>query len=457
MAADEDLRTRYPAPVSGGGLYVSELQRGRLLDAAFGVVAEQGYRGMVVRAVAERAGVSSKTFYDLFSDREDCFLAAFDYGVQRLADSARPAYEQEQDWVAGIRGGLGALLAVLDREPALRKLLFVEALGAGSRVLARRGEVLQELTGLVDEGRVDTKTPGDLPGLMAESVVGATVGVIHSRLLQEHPEPLLGLLGELTAMIVLPYRGRAASARELTRPAPQIVADALPDTDGETLGGVLGAGAPVDFRLTVRSQTVLLVVAECPGLNNQQVSERAGISDQGQISRLMIRLQEQGLLENTRAHLQGHSKAWRLTAEGEDVVQANPPPRHKHRSSSSASCIQVSPRAATYPSADSAEHSALGAALPLRTRAHLVLAAVSGLGTRDMAPSNREISEAVGVTDQGQISKLLARLERQGLLRNTARRTQGVPNAWRLTPRGEAALHTGRSENTNPIVVEASQ
>ena len=89
----------------------------------------------------------------------------------------------------------------------------------------------------------------------------------------------------------------------------------------------IGTLNPVDFRLTVRSQTVLAVVAEYPGLNNQRVSERAGISDQGQISRLMIRLQEQGLLENTREHLQGHAKAWRLTAEGEDVVRANPPLR----------------------------------------------------------------------------------------------------------------------------------
>jgi hypothetical protein len=111
----------------------------------------------------------------------------------------------------------------------------------------------------------------------------------------------------------------------------------------------LGSGAPVDFRLTVRSQTVLAVVAEYPGLNNQQVSELAGISDQGQISRLMIRLAEQGLLENTREKIQGHSKAWRLTPEGEDVLQANPPLRHKHRLSPPPEGARVSSRASTQP------------------------------------------------------------------------------------------------------------
>ena len=51
--------------------------------------------------------------------------------------------------------------------------------------------------------------------------------------------------------------------------------------------------------------------------------------------------------------------------------------------------------------------------------------------------SNREVSEHVGITDQGQVSKLLARLERLGLLANTgAGHAKGEPNAWSLTPTG---------------------
>src|ERR1700735_5438656 len=157
MAASERLRTRHPVAGSRGGQFVSEVQRARLLDATFAVIAEVGYRGMAVRAVSERAGVSSKTFYDLFSDREDCFLAAFDYGVGRLAEIVGPAYRGERDWAAGIRAGLGALLGFLDREPALRRLVFVEALGAGRRVVERRAGVSQRLTEVVDQGRAGAK------------------------------------------------------------------------------------------------------------------------------------------------------------------------------------------------------------------------------------------------------------------------------------------------------------
>ncbi|HEX3678478.1 MAG TPA: TetR/AcrR family transcriptional regulator, partial [Galbitalea sp.] len=77
-------RPGVPGP-RGGGVFVSGVQRARLLDATVAVVGEFGYGRLSVRRVSGRAGVSSKTFYDLFEDREDCFLAAFDEAVDRLA------------------------------------------------------------------------------------------------------------------------------------------------------------------------------------------------------------------------------------------------------------------------------------------------------------------------------------------------------------------------------------
>jgi AcrR family transcriptional regulator len=329
MAAKEPLRMRHPVPgPRGGGLFVTELQRARLLDAAFAVVYEQGYRGMAVRAVAERAGVSSKTFYDLFSDREDCFLAAFDHGVEQLAGRARPAFGGERDWVAGIRVGLAAVLGFLDHEPALRKLVFVEALGAGPRVLEHRAQILGELAPVIELGQTGVESNGRLSGVIAEGVVGAAFGVIHARLLEAPSKPLVGLAAELMAMIVLPYRGRAAAARELSRPAPKVtVVDAPEDigVNGSRDEAVrpLGSAPVADFRMTVRTQMVLAAVSTHPGSNNRRVSELVGISDQGQISRLMIRLQGHGLLENIGGEGQGAPKAWRLTPGGEAAIDAD--------------------------------------------------------------------------------------------------------------------------------------
>jgi AcrR family transcriptional regulator/DNA-binding MarR family transcriptional regulator len=293
-----------------------------LLDATFALVGAEGYRRLTARRVSDWAGVSNKTFYDLFSDREDCFLAAFDYAIDQLTTVVVPAWEREKDWAAGIRAGLGALLGFLDEEPALRRLVFVEALGAGPRVLARRAEVLDVLAGVVDEGRRGVKVGGELPPLTAEGIVGATFGVIYARLSQHDSEPLADLLNALMATIVLPYRGHTTAARELEcRVFP-----AAPGSMSNVGGGVsvLPSGersAPTDFRLTVRTQMVLAAVAGHPGGSNRQISSAAGVVDQGQISRLLTRLEGLGLLRNAGGETLGVPNAWHLTPRGEEIAR----------------------------------------------------------------------------------------------------------------------------------------
>jgi AcrR family transcriptional regulator/DNA-binding MarR family transcriptional regulator len=429
--------------LGGGGLYVSELQRSRLLEAAFAVVGEQGYQGMTVRRVAERAGVSPKTFYTLFCDREDCFLAAFDHAIEVLGARVRPVYDAEGEWTARVRAGLGALLIGLDEEPALRRLLFVEALVAGERVLERRAQVLDALAGLIDEGRGGMKAPRGLPPLTAEGVVGATFGVIHARLSQRRPEPLIDLLGALMATIVLPYRGSEAAARELKRPVSQAGPRLWP-ADKSRFSGPAGqmSGSRADFRLTIRTQMALVAVAHLnaggASPNNREVSERMGVADQGQVSRLMMRLAEQGLVENTRGHTKGLEKAWRLTAHGEAVIDAHRGGRAPRTDGREA--LRGGKLAAKRGRADPAPARPASAGFRLTVRTHLVLTAVA----EHAGASSREIASAAGVRDEGQISKLLARLQDRGLIHNTAGVTAGFPKAWQLTPRGEALLHASR-------------
>jgi DNA-binding MarR family transcriptional regulator len=79
----------------------------------------------------------------------------------------------------------------------------------------------------------------------------------------------------------------------------------------------------------------------------------------------------------------------------------------------------------------------------LTVRTQMVLAAVAQLSGQGSDPSNREVADAAGIADQGQTSRLLARLEGLGLLQNTGGQTQGVPNAWQLTQQGRQIAHTG--------------
>src|ERR1700735_2320876 len=115
----------------GGRGQVAELQRARMLTAMVQEVSERGAANVSVGNVVGRSGVSRRTFYEIFRDREDCFLAAFDDALKHVATAVVPAYERSATWTEGMRSALSTLLECLERDPASGRLLLVESLAAG--------------------------------------------------------------------------------------------------------------------------------------------------------------------------------------------------------------------------------------------------------------------------------------------------------------------------------------
>ncbi len=296
--------------------HVTEIQRVRVLAATADVAAERGAGAVSVAHIVARAGVSRRTFYDLFKDREDCFLAAFDEAVAQAARAAIPAYEGKSTWQERIRAGLLVMLVFWEEQPSLARLCVVEALAAGPKVLARRGEVLDRLRSVVDLGRSERPSRvAEPPPLAAEGAVGAVLAVIHRRLIVGDGEPLTGLLGELMSIIVLPYLGGRAAQKELHKPAPP-VKPKRHSSHGDPLEGL-------DMRITYRTVRVLRVIGSRPGASNREVATAAGIADQGQVSKLLTRLEHLGLIHNDGVgHARGAPNAWGLTGKGLEVERA---------------------------------------------------------------------------------------------------------------------------------------
>lgn len=321
---------------------VVEIQRGRMLAAMVEACDERGVGNVTVAHVVARAGTSRRTFYELYGDREECFLDAFDHAVDRAAAAVVSAYEAREAWRERIRAGLAALLGFLDDEPTQGRLLVVHALGAGPRALERRARVLDALIEAVDRGRRDAPRRGDAPkrvrnagahpALTAEGSVGALFAVIHARLLDRDADragssssgrggsaasaaPLSSLLNQLMSMIVMPYLGAGAARRELERSQPKAREASSPPRPNPL--------RELDMRLTYRTVLVLVSIAEHPGASNRRIGERAGVHDQGQISKLLGRLHKLGLIENTgEGHTRGGPNEWVLTRTGRDVQRA---------------------------------------------------------------------------------------------------------------------------------------
>lgn len=306
---------------------VAEIQRSRLLAATVAAVQELGYERTTVAQITGRAGVSRRTFYELFANREECIAGVLQSAASELQSELEAQELGELAWRERMRRGLWTILCFLDREPVLARVAVVDTQSGNGLVIAAREAIIRRLVALVDEGRRE-KPGAACSELTAEGVLGATVAVIYQSLVrqdQARDAPrhalLRSLFPELLGIVLLPYLGPGAARREQARPAPAPPRTARSTERPMPLETDPLAGLPM--RVTYRTARVLESVGEHAGVSNRQVADHAGISDQGQVSKLLTRLERLGLLQNTgMGHIKGAPNAWQLTPKGQLVTDS---------------------------------------------------------------------------------------------------------------------------------------
>jgi AcrR family transcriptional regulator len=172
-------------------------QRDRLLDGMARTVARRGYAATPVAEVLRAAGVSRRTFYEQFADKEDCFLAAYDAIVVLCTRRLVAAYHGAGDWEDGIARAYDALLATLAAEPDFAHLGVVGVLAAGPRALDRREATLRRLARFVDHTRERAETAAQPPALVGQAIVGGIHELVYSRIVRGEAARLPQLMPEL--------------------------------------------------------------------------------------------------------------------------------------------------------------------------------------------------------------------------------------------------------------------
>ena len=184
---------------------VKQSQRGRLLFAIAQVVAERGYAAATVADIVDRASVSRSTFYEQFPDKEACFIAAFDYGVEFVLGRMQAASEALPggDWREHIRSDLSTYLTVLAREPAFARALHVEVLAAGAVALPHRAPILEMFSertrGVLARARERDASVPELPSAAFALHSGGVDELIRSRLLADAETDLAELIEPVVA------------------------------------------------------------------------------------------------------------------------------------------------------------------------------------------------------------------------------------------------------------------
>jgi AcrR family transcriptional regulator len=166
-------------------------QRERMIEAMAGTVAHKGYGATTVSDVVAAAGVSRKTFYEHFRDREDCFLAAYDAGVDALLAAIVAAESDASGWEERLRARVRAYLCALAARPDFARTFLIEVSAAGPSALERRAEVHGRFAQLIAD-LYDQHVPRR-PKLRPETwpaAVGALNEVVVAHLRNHGPERL---------------------------------------------------------------------------------------------------------------------------------------------------------------------------------------------------------------------------------------------------------------------------
>jgi AcrR family transcriptional regulator len=192
---------------------IKAIQRERLIVAMLNAAAELGYLETNVQDVIDRAGVSRPTFYEHFSNKEDCFLAAFDTSATRLSKKVEAAVRKGGDiWRDRVRLGLEAVLRFAVREPDTARTMVVEARAASATAVRRRVELLDEFARCLDrQARELLPEPPPQTPVTASGIIGGVESLLYSRLCKHEYDQLESLLPSLMYFVVLPYEGHEAA------------------------------------------------------------------------------------------------------------------------------------------------------------------------------------------------------------------------------------------------------
>ncbi len=195
--------------------FVTHNQRERLISGLAEAIAENGYAGTTIAHITRHAAVSRRTFYEHFSSKDECFVAAYDTVMSQLEGLVGTAFAGEADWPHAVRAGVGAMLNFLATEPNLARLCMVEALVAGPVVAERYDAAVESFVPYFRSGR-EGRSPEVLARLSPsteEALVGGMISLISRRIVAGKATELRTLLPDLVEFILAPYLGGAEAAK----------------------------------------------------------------------------------------------------------------------------------------------------------------------------------------------------------------------------------------------------
>jgi AcrR family transcriptional regulator len=210
---------------------VTAEQRARVLDAMARAVVRQGFAATTVADVVGLAGVSRRTFYEQFVDKEACFLAAYETAagviLDDIAAAVRAAAAARADWHERLHTALDAWTTSLAAEPELARLFMVDVLVAGPKAVALRRRVMArfvaQLSGLRAAAAAEEPEIASVPDQLLRALVGGMYELV-SEHIHDHGAASLRSLVPVLEDFAHAVLTRSRTAPRSAAEAPRAVA-----------------------------------------------------------------------------------------------------------------------------------------------------------------------------------------------------------------------------------------
>ncbi|HLH13556.1 MAG TPA: TetR/AcrR family transcriptional regulator [Solirubrobacteraceae bacterium] len=217
LTASLSVRVRELASIYGHGLsgaeQVARDERARVLQAVLRLATREDLGALSALHIAEEANVSVDAFWDLFADRDECYLAALDaIGDELLAIAADPELVSE-DWPRAVRRVLAELLRHLADHPLHARSIAQDGYFAGAEAVERIDELAHSIATLLTEG-----APARAHGrLTVDAIAGAIWHTIRCQVAAGRVQLLPALCDHLAYVVLAPHLGADAAAELLAQ------------------------------------------------------------------------------------------------------------------------------------------------------------------------------------------------------------------------------------------------
>lgn len=247
--------------------FVVPHQRDRIMRAVVDLAEDEGYAGIGIPAIAGRAQVSNRTFYQHFASKHDAFMAVYDHAFGKLFARTWAAASRQTSWTSAVHEGVRAWAGYVATDPALARFGFADVLTVGREAVDKVDDAYRAFADLFGRGR-----PGDpeIPEAVAYAIAGGVAGLVASWVTEGQARNVQQLIPHMTYAVLAPSIGDSEALHVSgLSPIPATVPVPPPGDDG--------ARAAVAFARIVAEQgyeqATLAAAAELAGVDPSVVAE----------------------------------------------------------------------------------------------------------------------------------------------------------------------------------------